>query len=1233
MKELYERTPFTSNGTINREMIKQATRHDLEEVLQWKWINRSAFWKIKRENMIAAGEVSGDPLYETTRGKEFREMAQDYVSGRVSQVEFQNKFNDFVHDKLWLPKEQQFVATNILEKLDAIKNDNKLFNSITSDLQKYLTDHNSSHFDDVHKKINDDFKKYRRDPRFRKKIMDILWNTAWLTKDQLDEEINKFIKHQKALANASASNLQIKLDLLTNGKWAYQINNKDRENWLFKLWHKFDKMPRYWQALTAVWITATGTLVAAWLPAIWLWWFTVMWLKWAAFAGTATMSTLVWAKNFVKKWTHHTKEQNTYEKNLVRDYEKEIAQMKEREKIRTEKDSEWKYTHWRLERYRAKRQLELYGKSTQSELQNENTWNTKELADFIYTALDRYDTLTPEEKNALNCTLLDSKARLETYWNMGHNFLKSKDKSQIERDFYNLENALNLAATRVLKDPNATLKDVSLVEAFDEDGKIVDYNDLLNLYKKDYNSATKKFRWERAWLATKRWLWTALITFGSAMTTQAITHTWMFARDAVPWTSGTPSSTTTTRTWNVTDNYWLWKYELSGGNKIFNAAHHNISGLNSTDTVTLHLWAGTDWTHVRAGSILLNHQTYIDKLNQVKDVINHSSLNNRDDLIRQISKWFSTSGFTNTDLHWMRCLEAIEETVRWAWNFAWKLNISYDATTLDVDGLVPSAASRMSKVFLEISKFTPWEPWRKAVKGGIEWLVLGLPWFSNTFKRKNNGKGKSTSNTPLDEWDGGWGNEWNNEWWNNEWPWVILPPVEPDYPTWPTEEEKPREKITWKRKWVVTRGHPINVTKADWKIVIADIDDLWDNYPWTWKLLDPEDTAKEYIEMWKWISSGKFSSNIFSEEDKRKLTDLAGNEPAQIDYLKSKIIEDRNAVDNSGIKREFDRSLQISKEWIKKYSKEILWDVDSRLLNKFLSDDRIHLVSDRDFISITWWARWVIWCFRNIEGDIFVGYGYLAQFKDRILSWNKDGYYTELDFAMHTTVVHEMVHSMSTMNYLVSEWDWGKLEYDPRRLWLMAHRWWTNWNYLWETWRSLNEASTESLAWEIISRWYRSIGLDISPFERKWKSYGGFIEVIDQLKEIDHIKNEDFWKAMLIRKRAKDKHIELDTPLFELVWKVDGRQEENWKIKYSRPNYYNLISNSMDFAHTLFNERNVDGFETRWIIDFIIKKDIIILKDYVQSQHKKLSDVFDKDLLTKDGKDFRQEILDAYNGR
>jgi hypothetical protein len=73
-----------------------------------------------------------------------------------------------------LPKEQQFVATNVLEKLDAIKNDNMLLNSITTDLSSYSNDHDQSHFDEIRVKIDDDFKKYKRDPRFRKEILNIL---------------------------------------------------------------------------------------------------------------------------------------------------------------------------------------------------------------------------------------------------------------------------------------------------------------------------------------------------------------------------------------------------------------------------------------------------------------------------------------------------------------------------------------------------------------------------------------------------------------------------------------------------------------------------------------------------------------------------------------------------------------------------------------------------------------------------------------------------------------------------------------------------------------------------------------------------------------------------------------------------------------------------------------------------------------------------------------------------
>jgi hypothetical protein len=63
-----------------------------------------------------------------------------------------------------------------LEKLDAIRNDNELLKVITKELEDYLNpnDHKSSHFDTIRKNIDDDFKRYRRDPRFRKEIMDIL---------------------------------------------------------------------------------------------------------------------------------------------------------------------------------------------------------------------------------------------------------------------------------------------------------------------------------------------------------------------------------------------------------------------------------------------------------------------------------------------------------------------------------------------------------------------------------------------------------------------------------------------------------------------------------------------------------------------------------------------------------------------------------------------------------------------------------------------------------------------------------------------------------------------------------------------------------------------------------------------------------------------------------------------------------------------------------------------------
>ena len=114
-----------------------------------------------------------------------------------------------------------------------------------------------------------------------------------------------------------------------------------------------------------------------------------------------------------------------------------------------------------------------------------------------------------------------------------------------------------------------------------------------------------------------------------------------------------------------------------------------------------------------------------------------------------------------------------------------------------------------------------------------------------------------------------------------------------------------------------------------------------------------------------------------------------------------------------------------------------------------------------------------------------------------------------------------------------------------------------------------------------------------------YTQYTSFVTPRDhKLNEIDHVENRDFWKAMLIRKRAKDKSVERNTPLFELIWKVNWRYENDWHIEFTRPNYYNLISNSMDFSLKLLNENITPRrIETDWIVDFITKKDEVNMRN------------------------------------
>jgi hypothetical protein len=133
----------------------------------------------------------------------------------------------------------------------------------------------------------------------------------------------------------------------------------------------------------------------------------------------------------VKKWTHHTKEQNTHEKNVATDYRNEQA------KIQAWQNQALNGHGWR--KYKAKRQLALYDQTTQ-----ENIQLSDQITEYITNLSSKVGPLTADEDNFMRCNLIEGWARLKYYRQMGHNFLASEQVDSTEKDMKRLEKAITL---------------------------------------------------------------------------------------------------------------------------------------------------------------------------------------------------------------------------------------------------------------------------------------------------------------------------------------------------------------------------------------------------------------------------------------------------------------------------------------------------------------------------------------------------------------------------------------------------------------------------------------------------------------------------------------------------------------------------------------------------------------------------------------------------------------------
>ena len=682
--------PFGDDAAVNLELGKGVNRQELESFFQWE--DDDSEWK------------NADIVFKDI--PELNQLSIDFIKGKVSEGDFQTQFNTIVKNqnrqerqKNWI-KNINYLGTNILEKLKFEKAQLELVNELAERLDQWADT------TEVQTKIEDFLKNYQKNPDFLEKIK------ADLAARNITN-IKGYFKLQKENRAMALKNLKMKLKLFTDKKSAYQINNSDREKWwIFKLGKKIDKLPRWAQTLG---FTGTGVLVALTGGALGLW------VVGTSALTTGTVAGMTGFKNFIKKWTYYTKEQNTHEKNMTRNLSNELAKIEKRKQDSLLKGAK----NW-YRSYRAKRQLNLYNNATQ------DFFGTKEISKKLLDFWATLNTPSDAEKAEILSTLVDAKARLEAYYETGHNFLASEDLAHIESDMNELHMAIDMVC-----------KKLGLKYA-----KIDSETAKKNLIS-DYKKALSTFKNERARLAGEYGVATGAISFASAWGLQAMMGTGMYSQEAVPW------STISKPNISGKEYFGLGGTELGNtdnwGGQIYDGVKNAFGKLENNATVNIHYGAGTDATQVLPGSKFLDASIYQDKLEKVVNEIDTLSLTDpqKTAFIKQLKdqpwKVDWSKNFTSDYLHGQRCAKWLLEIARGLADTKSGIvpEFSYDSAMNVAGSKIREQSERFFDINMEIVENIPGKP-----GSGRSWWIP-ITRFDNTFKKDPEKSGSwSTTSTP-----------------------------------------------------------------------------------------------------------------------------------------------------------------------------------------------------------------------------------------------------------------------------------------------------------------------------------------------------------------------------------------------------------------------------------------------------------------------------------------------------
>lgn len=483
----------------NPEMTAAADRH--EKMFTTRWWNDDSTMKSLLKSQINIPEVD--------------QLAKDYLTNLdnpISDTEFEKRFNEIIEKnptiKKAINKETEFTASNILLKLRAEREYRRMINGVSWALKNYVDAPNAATYSAQVKKHVQAYVEASHkwlSPNIQK----------LMTAPNNINEYKKFLNHEKATLRLKASNMKIKLDVLSGWETAYHVNNKDKENIMYKIGNFIDKNPK-----TAL---ALGIASTIWLGAI-------MWPAWVG----AALTWLGGLKIAAKKAAHATKEQLGEEKRLTQWLDTEVARL---QKLKDAMDNApwYKRTQWLPNlsaEYKAKRQYELYGKTTQSEFMKDTEKLITTLRDSILS-LNNADI----QKNTA-----DALARIDYYKQSGHNFLAQQNDKAMEENINNLQ---NLVIAWVQMSSNWSLADVR---------NSIAYKQNFTSLETGYTEKRKEFKKQR-WILAAKYAGAYVL---SSIWLQKLFSTWMFHQDSVRAVDGVapvPGSSTVVTSHDL--NQWI----------------------------------------------------------------------------------------------------------------------------------------------------------------------------------------------------------------------------------------------------------------------------------------------------------------------------------------------------------------------------------------------------------------------------------------------------------------------------------------------------------------------------------------------------------------------------------------------------------------------------------------------------------------------------------------------------